>query len=236
MSGPAIVIAPLVACFSLGAWLIAHRRQRLTTDTATSNIASAVQGYVELVGRAAVHPSAPIISRIHALPCAWYHYLVQEKDNDTWKTIQEETSDSTFLLRDDTGECIIDPDHAEILTRNPEVKQTGNHRFIEYLVLPNDPLYALGEFRTINPVEIRLNVREEIGETLAEWKKNRPQLLARFDLNGDGEIDEREWQLARAQAKRDVEKHHRDMRARPGFHVLRAPENDRRFLITNRDP
>lgn len=71
---------------------------------------------------------------------------------------------------------------------------------------------------------------------LAEWKKNKPSLLQRFDLNRDGEIDEREWELARAQAKREVEKQHRDLRAQPGFHVLHAPSDGRRFLITNRDP
>ena len=59
MSSVGILIAPMVACFSLGAWLISHRRYRLTTDMPTSNIASAVQGYVELVGRAEAHPSAP---------------------------------------------------------------------------------------------------------------------------------------------------------------------------------
>ena len=39
----------------------------------------------------------------------------------------------------------------------------------------------------------------------------------------------------RAQAKREVEKHYRNIRAQPGFHILHAPTDGRRFLITNRD-
>ena len=226
----------MVACFSLGAWLISHRRQRLTTDMPTSNIASAVQGYVELVGRAAAHPSAPTFSRIRGLPCVWYYHQVQEWRNDKWETIQKETSDSTFLLRDATGECIIDPDHAEIITQHRDVKQDGEYRHTESLLLPKDKLYAVGEFKTLNPVDSRLDCREDVGNLLADWKRNKPVLMHRFDLSNDGEIDEREWQLARAQAKREVEKQHREMRAQPGFHTLHAPSNGRHFLITNRDP
>ena len=122
MNGAGIIVAPLVACFSLGAWFITHRRHRVTTDTPTSNIASAVQGYVELIGHAAAHPSAPIVSPMRGLPCVWYRYHVKEWRNDKWETIRHETSDATFLLRDATGECIVDPDHAEISSNHREVK------------------------------------------------------------------------------------------------------------------
>ena len=102
MSDGGIVVAPIVAALSLGAWLLSYRRYRATADIPTSNIASAVQGYVELQGRAEAHPSAPLFSRLRGLPCVWYRYVVQERDADAWKTIQQETSDSTFLLRDAT--------------------------------------------------------------------------------------------------------------------------------------
>ena len=236
MNDPGVILAPVVACFSLGAWLIAHRRHRTTTDTPTSNIASAVQGYVELHGRAAAHPSAPLFSRIHGLPCVWYRYIVQERQNDQWETVQQDTSDSTFLLRDGTGECIVDPDHADILTNHSEVKTVGDRRLMEFLLLPKDRLYALGQFKSLNPVDTRLDPHDDVGAVLAQWKKNKPVLLDRFDLNRDGEIDAREWRLARAQAKREVEKQHRELRAQAGFHMLHAPRDSRRFLITNGDP
>jgi hypothetical protein len=236
VSDAGIILAPLVACFSLGAWLITHRRRRMTTDTPTSNVASAVQGYVELIGSAANHPSTATLSRIRGLPCVWYRYLVQERSNDKWETLQQETSEATFLLRDATGECVVDPDHADISSKHREIKTVGNQRYTEYLLLPGDKLYALGQFETLNPVDTRLDPREDMGNLLAQWKQNRPALLQRFDLNKDGEIDEKEWELARAQAKREVEKQHREMRAQPGFHVLHAPRDGRYFLITNKDP
>ena len=236
MSNASLYVAPMIACFSLGAWLITYRRHRLTTDLPTSNIASAVQGYVELIGHVAPHPSAPLYSRIRGLPCVWYRYLVQEQRNNSWETIQQETSDNTFLLRDGTGECIVDPDHAEILTQHGEVKTVGDTRFTEFLLLHNDKLYALGQFKTLNPVDTRLDPRDDLRTTLAEWKRDKSTLLKRFDLNNDGEIDEREWQLARSQAKREVEKQHREMRAQPGFHILGRPNNGQHFLITNKDP
>ncbi len=236
MSSIGILIAPMVACFSLGAWLISHRRHRLTTDIPTSKIASAVQGYVELAGRAEAHPNAPLFSRIRGMPCVWYCYLVEERSNDKWETIQQEVSGSTFLLRDATGECIVDPDHAKIITQHRDVKRDGDYRHTESLLLPRDKLYALGEFKTLNPVDTRLDSREDVGDLLADWKRNKPQLMQRFDLNKDGQIDQREWQLARAQAKREVNKQHREMRAQPGFNILQAPSNGRHFLITNRDP
>ena len=103
MNGVEWVIAPIVACFSFGAWLILQRRYRLSADMPTSTVGGAVQGYVELQGVAAAHPAAPLYSPLRALPCVWYHYCVQEKQGDKWKTVRQETSDATFLLRDGSG-------------------------------------------------------------------------------------------------------------------------------------
>jgi hypothetical protein len=230
-----LVVAPLLACFSFGAWLILQRRYRLTADIPTSTIASAVQGYVELKGSAASHPSAPTYSPMRALPCVWYHYHVEEKRGDKWQTISRQKSDATFLLRDRTGECIVDPDHAEIMSRHTDVKIIGDIRQTEHLLLAGDRLYALGQFKTLNPVETHLDSREDVGTILADWKRDKKTLMARFDLNQDGEIDEREWRLARAQAKREVAKQHRELRAQPGFHLLHKPVDGRHFLITNHD-
>lgn len=230
-----IFFAPLLACFSFGAWLMLQRRYRLTADTPTSTIASAVQGFVELRGTAAAHPGAPLFSPLRGLPCVWYHYHVQEKRGDKWETVRRERSDATFLLRDDSGECIVDPDLAEIMSQRTEVKLIGDIRQTENLLLAGDRLYALGQFKTLNPVETHLDSREDLGTMLAEWKRDKKTLMARFDLNQDGEIDEREWQLARTQAKREVAKQHREVRAQPGFHLLHKPSDGRHFLITNKD-
>lgn len=194
-----------------------------------------MQGYVELTGIAAAHPSSPLFSPMRGLPCVWYRHLVQEKQGEKWETVSEQISDTTFLLRDGTGECIVDPDHAEIMSQHVEVKTVSNTRQTEHLLLAGDRLYTLGQFKTLNPVETRLDVREDMGDMLAAWKRDQHTLLARFDLNKDGEIDDREWQLARAQAKREVTKQHRELRAQPGFHLLHKPTDGRHFILTNKD-
>jgi hypothetical protein len=68
---------------------------------------------------------------------------------------------------------------------------------------------------------------------LAAWKRNKPELLAHFDLDKDGQISEKEWMLARAQARRDVRKTHTEIRVQPGTHMLHQPRDGRLFLISN---
>jgi hypothetical protein len=101
-------------------------------------------------------------------------------------------------------------------------------------LLPNDQLYAIGEFATLGGANARLDVSNDISAVLNELKKNQPELLARFDLNQDGTIDLKEWELARRQARREVETRHIEIRATEGTHVLRCPvDSSRLFLISN---
>jgi hypothetical protein len=71
---------------------------------------------------------------------------------------------------------------------------------------------------------------------LAEWKRDRPQLLQRFDLDRDGEISFKEWALARAQAKRQAERAHAELAAVPPIDVLGCPRDGRLYLLSNLDP
>ena len=71
---------------------------------------------------------------------------------------------------------------------------------------------------------------------LSTWKRNKPALLARFDLDRDGEVSEKEWMLARSQARREVRKTHNEIRTQPGTHMLHQPRDGRLFLLSNLDP
>ena len=99
--------------------------------------------------------------------------------------------------------------------------------------MPRDPVYALGEFATIGGADGALDLDADVGALLAEWKKNQPELLKRFDIDNSGSIDLREWELARRQARREVEAQHREIRMQDGTHVLRKPFDNRLFLISN---
>lgn len=226
-----------VSAISFFAWYGNTQRSRVISGTPASTLASAAQGYVELIGHAKSTPEAPLLSPLRQLPCAWFRYRIERRDSDNqWETLQQGESHEIFLLNDGGGECFIDPEHAEIITRNKDVWHKDNYRYTEYIFSPLDTMYVLGEFATLGGAGSDLDFKADVGALLSEWKKNRETLLKRFDLNGDGEIDLREWALARQAAKREVEKSHREIRLKDGINILRQPSDGRLFLLSDIAP
>lgn len=229
-----------MAGVSFFAWLGNHRRYRQIHDLPTSKIASAAQGYVELLGRGELLDGTPIISKLGLRPCCWYHYQVEEEKSDNkWETIDQGRSIAHFLLVDDTGECVVSPEGAEVLTTDHRSWREGRFRYQEWLLLPKTVLYALGEFVTHSgSVPDHVEEREEIRRLIADWKHDQTTLRERFDLNRDGTIDIREWELARMQAARDVRKQRAGQLNNQveGVHLLRQPRDRRLFLLANEMP
>ena len=232
-----LVCVALMAAISLVAWLSTLRRRRAIANTPTSRIASAAQGYVELRGTGRPLDDPPLLSHLTSLPCLWYRYQVEEKSgSEKWHTVSSGESDVALILEDGSGRCLIDVDRAEILTRHKESWVKDDHRYTEWKLLINDPLYALGEFRSIGGATLELDAGSDIKALLAEWKNDQATLLTRFDLNADGAIDVKEWSLARQAARREVDKLHRAARHEPDLHTLRCPNNGQLYLISNLDP
>ena len=90
------------------------RRYRLIEDVPTARVRSAPQGYVELIGTAAAMPGEPIIAPLTQTQCCWYAYSIEERSGKNWHSVQRGTSDGLFLLHDETGDCVIDPEGAEV--------------------------------------------------------------------------------------------------------------------------
>jgi len=128
---------------------------------------------------------------------------------------------------------VVDPEGAEIISSRHQVWTRGNLRYTEWLLLPQDRLYAIGEFTTIGGANSHLDTDADLRRMLAEWKKDQPRLLERFDLDRDGRLDLREWELARSQARREVAARHGEIRATDGTHVMRRPADGRLFLLSN---
>lgn len=232
-----LVCVALMAAVSLIAWRSTLRRRRAIADTPTSRIASAAQGYVELRGTGRPLDDPPLLSHLTSLPCLWYRYRVEEKKTgEKWHTVSDGESDVALILEDGSGRCVIDVDRAEILTRHKESWVKGDYRYTEWKLLINDPIYALGDFRSIGGATLELDAASDIKALLADWKNDSATLLRRFDLNADGAIDVKEWSLARQAARREVDKLHRAARQEPDLHTLRCPDNGQLYLISNLDP
>ncbi len=223
----------LMAAISFVAWLSALKRLRAVRDTPTSRVASAAQGYVELSGRGRPFAGEPLVSKFHQLPCLWYRYKVEHRTSkDKWEIVDSGESSDSFILRDDSGDCVVDPDDAEIITRHRDQWQQGDFRYTEWKIIINDYLYVIGEFRTSSGA-VEFDSRAELNALLAEWKQDKPALHARFDLDGNGTLDMQEWMLARSAAKREVGKKLCEAQATPAINIICRPHDGKLFLISN---
>ncbi len=231
-----LVSLSLMAAISILAWLSALRRLRAIRDTPTSRIASAAQGYVELMGDGRAYGETPLISKLSRLPCLWHRYRIdEENDKNEWRTIDSGESTEPFLLDDGSGICIVDPTGAEILTQHKDTWREAQYRYTEWKLISIDHLYVIGEFLTRSGA-VEFDGRAELNALLAEWKRDKPALHARFDLNGDGGLDMKEWMLARQAAKREVVKKKREANAQPDIHLIGPPRDGKLFLISNLAP
>ncbi|WP_068637141.1 hypothetical protein [Thauera butanivorans] len=226
-----------LAATGLYGWVRALRHSRLIADTPTSRIASAAQGYVELRGRARPLDGSPLHSPMNGLPVLWYRVQTERRQTKgTWQIVSTVESDTSFLLDDGSGTCAIDPEGADMLVRRRDVSTVGDMRYTQWSLIRHDTVYALGDFATLGGACPNFDSRTQTRELLASWKRDRKTLLQRFDLDGSGELDLREWELARQAAKREVQRQRQELMAAPEAHVMRKPADGRLYLISDLDP
>lgn len=231
-----LVCLGLMALISIPAWLSALQRLRMIRDTPTSKVASAAQGYIELIGQGQAFGDIPVFAKLSQTPCLWYRYTIARKtERDKWVIEERGESDESFILRDDSGSCVVDPERAEITTQHRDQWRKGNYRYTEWKILQHEKIYVLGEFRT-QSVALEFDSKAELNALLAEWKQDMPTLHKRFDLNKDSELDMDEWLLARQAAKREVAKRLREAQAQPDLHIIGQPRDGKLFLISNLTP
>lgn len=222
-----------LAC-SVYAWRFNLQRLLAIAEHPTSTIAAAAQGYVELAGRA--RPLLPLTSPLSGIACVWFRYWVYVKDhNNIWRLEDYKSSEQEFEIEDTTGRCLVDPTDAEIMMAERHSKTRHDHRYIELLLRTGKRLYVLGELETITQVSAARQLKQQVNQLLTDWKKAPAQLKRRFDFNGDGEIDAEEWEHARAAASHEVNVRH-GLADHPERHKIRAPDDDRLFLISAVSP
>jgi hypothetical protein len=247
-----VVLVPLSFWFGFRCW----RRARLIGDLPTSRVRSAAQGYVELLGRARLTAGTAILAPLTRRPCVWWTYQIQEKRRSgkkwSWVIVDSGTSDTPFLLEDDSGWCVVNPLGAEVF---PEDERTwyGNsgwpanvpalassswlvgtlseYRYTEHSIAEQEMVNAMGSFRTVGGVQ-SVDRDAAMAQLLAQWKQDMPALIARFDADHNGVLDQQEWEKARAAARQQVEQ--RMLTAAPTeYAVLSKPDDERPFLLAS---
>jgi hypothetical protein len=225
----------LIAAVSLLAWLSVLRRWRMFTNLPQSSIATAAQGYVRLQGRGKPLDGLPLRAPMTGIPCLWYRLHTEQRNDNHHQWVSQATDESiaSFQLDDGTGICVVDPEGAEILAVRKQVMEDGDYRYTLWTLIERDEIQVVGALKTDSTSHVDAAVSQAVGDLLAQWKEDRPRLLKRFDLNEDGEIDMREWELARAQARREVEQHRRQAIAdHRDVHWLGRPTDGRIFLVS----
>jgi len=180
--------------------------------------------------------------------------------NTRWEKVASGVSDNLFLLADGTGICVIDPEGASItpsyaktwygsrpydlsdaasadaimnLSQSSGIFHFGNdnYKYTEERINVGADLYILGKFKTVGGHREPLDKKGEVRDLLAKWKTRPDFLLARFDENGDGEIDIQEWQKVMAAAEQEVENSLSERLLEPEIHTVSKPLDSRRPYI-----
>jgi hypothetical protein len=273
-----IVIILLVLAVAGGASLYGifrfFHRSRIIDDTPTSKIRSAHQGFVELEGVGRLMKGTPIIAPVSQQQCLWFSYKIEKNTrehdighrsshshtNTSWETIDSGVSDNLFLISDDTGICVVDPEGATVTPsfsktwygdRNYAVNDVNSaeamlklttmssgkdYRFSEKRIDVGADLYILGKFKSIGGRREKLDKNAEVRDLLSKWKTKPGMLLARFDENDDGEIDMDEWQKVMQAAEKEVEQSFSERLVQPEVHTISKPVDSRRpFIISVED-
>lgn len=155
---------------------------RAIEDTPTSKVRSAAQGYVELSGTASALLNPPLCGKLSQKPCAWYRYTIEyftsrRSENHSaraWELVEQGVSPDPLVLTDDTGNCVIVWQGAEVLpiqslswrghTRIAAPLPTsfwkwvlwdswGAYRYTEYRLELGSPLQASGMFYTLKSTD-----------------------------------------------------------------------------------
>lgn len=226
--------------FSLYRALHAFRRMRALADTPIAKIRSAPQGYVELRGRTQLMKGDAIYAPLSGLPCVWYRYQIQRLGRGTalLGVTDRGISDALFLLEDETGSCVLDPDGAEFIKATRDVWYSDEYghrvfslwgigadfRHIEQRILIGDEVHAIGLFKTTGGYREPPDTRREVARLLESWKKD-PRRIALFDRRKNGRIDPDEWEAVRRAAHRQVQRQQLACFLEPEVHLLSNPGN-----------
>ena len=118
------------------------RLLRVVRDTPATPVGRAKRGYTKLSGTAEAIAGRLLTSPLRGTPCVW-HVL-----EDRAGRRGSYSSGSPFLLRDASGQCLVDVDGAQVYGRKAPraTSVAGGWKFSEHVIPAGDPVHAIGDF------------------------------------------------------------------------------------------
>lgn len=180
-----------------------------------------------IAGKALLPEGVRHESPLGAVPCVWVRFRVGKRTSGLevrngsfhkssgYATAERGESSSPFWLQDESGRVEVDPSKASV--ESPATKswypgegswtwgsdlvgkRPAATRVTEELVPAGAQILVVAQIPASNAEE-----DGQIRRRLAALKANQPELLARFDADGDGAIDPQEWDRARAEVRAEV--------------------------------
>jgi hypothetical protein len=222
-------------------WLHGLRFSRLIDDIPTSQIATAAQGYVELLGKASQYEDQRAKFLVGA-PVLWFRkeYAVRGDINHFrlfpfnlfFTPTGTEESRTPFAIEDDTGTACILPHGAEIICDRKDIRYGDNSRVIEEQIVPGDPLYVIGDFSTYT---LQPEFDHAAYELTRQWERDAAR-RATFDSDRDGRLSEKEWLAMHAAASAQVIAESLPPGGVAPKHLVFRPADGRLFLISSVPP
>lgn len=228
-------VLSLLCIFSFVFWIAAYRKKRAFEDIPTSRIASAAQGYVEICGRVEQAAGCELTGPLSTEPCVWFHYSITEErgvgSDKRTHVIESKSYGVPFMLRDDTGECLVHPSGAEVNCDTTYRQQKDNRTYSEASIRTGDAIHVIGSFatRATQPDE---NLEQKTAALLKAWLAEPQDFFKRFDGDGDGRIAAAELAKARSAARAELQQRSVNQ---GGTHTVRRPQDGRPYLIFNED-
>ena len=220
-----VVVATMATSIYL--WITSYRVKRAILDVPTSKTRSAAQGYVELHGTIESLGGKTLTGPLTRAPCVWYSYNVTEGSGDQREAIESYTASTPFLLRDETGACLVEPRDACVMCDKTVVRHQGNRRHDEWSMREGDSIYAIGLFRT-DAVQAHAVGKEAMAQ-LRVWLRDPKAFFSRFDTDRDGKVSRAELDAANEAARREAIDRYV---AQGGKHRLTAPRDGRSFILS----
>ncbi len=203
------------AVSSLVASLLLFQRYRTLSDTPTSMLSSAAQGYVSLNVKAMPFPGSMSAGPFDLPPVVWFRRF-------------NVTSKDYFMLEDDLGHCMIDPKGAEIITPLHDRQQKWFRG-----IFPGETVYVLGMISSTNYHRTDAQKRSATLGLLSHWKNDQYSLLNRFDKDGNGKLDSQELLLARDAAEQVIEGELDFEYEQTNTHNIDKPNDSRPLIISS---